>query len=64
MSSGGGGFKTDLETGAIMKKCVTKYTQDGYERCNITFMVWLFDNHMRYTNVLEQIFFNVLLGND
>ena len=44
---------TELEKAAVMKQRVSKSTRDGYKRRNILFMIWLFDIHRKYPNILE-----------
>ena len=43
----------DRETAAVMKERVATSTRDGYERRNINFMIWFFDNLEKYPNLLE-----------
>ena len=43
----------DCETAAVMKERVATSTRDGYERRNINFMIWFFDNLKKYPNLLE-----------
>ena len=47
-----------------MKEHVTKSNLNGYERRNINFMVWLFYNHMKYSNVPKQSFCGMLLSSN
>ena len=44
----------DQETDSVMKYRVAKSTRYHYERNNISFMLWLFDNYNKYPDVLEQ----------
>ena len=59
-----GNLKTDLFTADVINEHVKKSTRYGYERRNVTFIVWLFDNHIKYPNLLEQSFYGALLCSD
>ena len=43
----------DCDTAAVMKERAATSTCDGYERRNINFMIWFFDNLKKYPNLLE-----------
>ena len=43
----------DRETANFIKERVATSTRDGYERRNINFMIWFFDNLKKYPNLLE-----------
>ena len=47
----------DLDTAAVMKERVVHRTRDGYERRNIAFMIWLFDNHGTCRHLIEPTIF-------
>ena len=57
-------MEVDLETAAVMKQRVAETTRDGYECRNIKFMIWLFNNHQKYPNLLESNLYHALLDND
>ena len=42
----------DHETAAVMKERITTSTHDCYERRNINFMICVFDNLEKYSNLL------------
>ena len=48
------GHVIDMETDAVMKQRVAKSTRDNYERSNIAFLLWLFENNEKYPDLLEQ----------
>ena len=43
----------DCETEAVMKERVATSTRDSYERRNINFIIWFFDNLEKDPNLLE-----------
>ena len=43
----------DNETEAVMKQRVVKLTMERYKRSNITFILWLFDQHKKYPSLLQ-----------
>ena len=45
----------DRDTAVVMTEQVVTWTSDGYERRNINFMIWFFDNLEKYPNLLEPI---------
>ena len=47
----------DRETADVMKERVAKSTREGYERRNITLLIWLYDNH---TTDQDIILFHIL----
>ena len=57
-------LETDLETAAVMKQRVENSTREGYEQCNLLFTIWLFDNHRKYPNLLEQNIYDDLRTHD
>ena len=46
-------YDIDCDTAAVMKERVATSTRDGYERSNINFIIWFFDNLEEYPNLLE-----------
>ena len=57
------GPETDLETAAFMKQHVVKSRRECYKRRNISFIIWLFDKHRKYPNLLEPNIYNDLKSN-
>ena len=56
--------ETDLVTAAVMKQHVVKSMCECYKRRNISFIIWLFDNHRKYPNLLEPNIYNDLKTQD
>ena len=42
----------DRETTEVMKERVAVSTRDGYERRNITLLIWLYDNHATHPDII------------
>ena len=49
----GNDLEIDMETDAVMKQRVAQSTRDNYERSNIAFLLWLFENSGKYPDLLE-----------
>ena len=54
----------DCEIASVMKERVATSTRDGYERRNINFMMWFFDNLKKYPNILEPTISNQMEAKD
>ena len=56
--------ETNLEISAVMKQHIVKSMCECYKRRNILFIIWLFDNHRKNTNLLEPNIYNDLKTQD
>ena len=41
------------ETGAAMKKRFAKSIRESYKRSSITFILWMFDHHIKYPSLMQ-----------
>ena len=44
-------IQMDHETSAVMKERVASTSREGYDRRNVSFMIWLFDQGAEYHNL-------------
>ena len=56
--------ETNLEISAVMKQHVVKSMCECYKQHNISFIIWLFDNHRKFPNPLEPNIYNDLKTQD
>ena len=53
--------RLDNETAGVMQMRVAPSTRNGYLGRNVSFMVWLFDRRVRYSNLIELSLLSKLL---
>ena len=47
-------------TEAVMNQRVAKSTRGGYEKSNITFILWMFYHHNKYPSLLQPMLYNMM----
>ena len=57
-------METNLVISAVTKQHIVKSMCECYNRRNILFIIWLFDNHIKYPNLLEPNIYNDLKTQD